>query len=289
MEFLKEFNINGRSLARGHVGVIGGGNSAIDAARIAVRQKEVEKVTILYRRTRELMPAFADEIEAAVEEGITLATLLSPVKVLSDNGAVAGVTCIRNDLGDRDDSGRRIPVPVPGTEYTVPIDTLIVAIGEKPEISKVLQSGATGAEATKWGTLKVDPHTLATNRAGLFAGGDVVTGTNTVVDAIAAGKKAAMMIDRYLRHQVLRRPAIGSKPAVFVEPVSRDRQVRRPKRPKVPHISVSERTASSVEVEKAFSAEDARSEAANCLRCDLEFTKPFAEEVVPKRSCGGQG
>jgi NADPH-dependent glutamate synthase beta subunit-like oxidoreductase len=288
MDFLKEFNVSGKSMAKGHVGVIGGGNSAIDAARIALRQEDVEKVTILYRRTREEMPAFADEIDAAVEEGIALETLLSPVKILSRNGTVVGVECIRNKLGDRDNSGRRSPVPAPGTEHTVQLDTLIVAIGEKPEISKVVDNGSNGAESTEWGTLKVDPHTLATNRAGLFAGGDVVTGPNTVVDAIAAGQKAAVMIARYLKGKVLRKPAMGSKPSIYIEPVSKDRRVERHIRPQAPHIAVAERVASFLEVEKPFSAEEARAEAANCLRCDLEFTRPLPEKS-PQRSCGGHG
>jgi NADH-quinone oxidoreductase subunit F len=286
MDFLKEFNLSDKSTARGHVGVIGGGNSAIDAARIALRQKDVEKVTILYRRTREEMPAFADEIDGALEEGINLETLLSPVKVLSRNGTVVGVECIRNELGDRDDSGRRSPVPVPGTEHTVQLDTLIVAIGEKPEISSVVDNSSNGTESTSWGTLKVDPNTLATNRAGLFAGGDVVTGPNTVVDAIAAGKRVAVVIARYLKGEVLRQPATRSKPSTYVESVSRDQQVQRLIRPKVPHIPVAERTSSFSEVEKAFSADEARAEAANCLRCDLEFTRPLLEEY-PQRSCGG--
>jgi NADH-quinone oxidoreductase subunit F len=286
MDFLRKFNLNGESVARGHVGVIGGGNSAIDAARIALRQMNVERVTILYRRTREEMPAFADEIDGAVEEGIHLETLLSPVKVLSRNGTLVGVECIRNELGDRDDSGRRSPVPVPGTEHTVELDTLIVAIGEKPEISSVVDNGSNGVESTTWGTLKVDPNTLATNRAGLFAGGDMVTGPNTVVDAIAAGKRAAVVISRYLKGEVLRQPATGSKPSTYIEPVSRDQRAHQLARPKVPHIPVSERTGSFSEVEKTFSADEARAEAANCLRCDLEFTRPLSEED-PQRSCGG--
>jgi len=175
---------------------------------------------------------------------------------------------------------------VPGTEHTVPLDTLIVAIGEKPEISSVVDKGSNGTEATSWGTLKVDPNTLATNRAGLFAGGDVVTGPNTVVDAIAAGKKAAVMIARYLRGEGLRQPAEGSKPSIYVKPVSNDQRTSLRSRPEIPQIAVSKRTASFLEVEKTFSEDEARAEAANCLRCDLEFTRPLSEEY-PQRSCGG--
>ena len=203
MEFLREFNSSGRSLARGHVGVIGGGNSAVDAARIALRQEEVDKVTILYRRTREEMPAFAEEIDAAVAEGVRLETLLSPLEVHSDHGKVKGVELIRNELGDRDDSGRRRPVAVPGTEHTIRCDTLIVAIGETPDTGNLGESKSAGIETAKWGAIQVEPHTMATGRPGVFAGGDVVTGPNTVVDAIAAGKTGALMIDRYLKGEVL--------------------------------------------------------------------------------------
>ena len=136
--------------------------------------------------------------------------------------------------------------------------------------------------------MKVDSHTLATGRSGVFAGGDVVTGSNTVVDAIAAGKKVAVMIDRYLKGEELRQPARPSRPAVFVEPVARDQLVGSKSRPKVPHVAVSDRLLSFVEVEKAFSAEAARAEAANCLRCDLEFTKPGSKKASLKRSSGGQ-
>jgi len=283
MEFLKRFNTEGISLASGHVGIVGGGNSAVDAARIALRQKNVEKVTILYRRTREEMPAFAEEIDSATEEGVILETLLSPVRILSTNGAVSAVECVRNTLGDRDGTGRRKPVPIHGSECTIALDTLIVAIGEKPEISRFLDDGAAGFEATRWGTLKVDSHTLSTDCAGLFAGGDVVTGPNTVVDAIAAGKKAAVMISRYLRGEVLRQPAASSRPKVFIEPVP----PRLGSRPGVPRAAVSERINNLAEVEKTFSAAEAKAEAASCLRCDLEFTRSTA--TIPRKSCGGKG
>jgi NADH-quinone oxidoreductase subunit F len=288
MSFLREFNLDGRSLARGRVGVIGGGNSAIDAARIALRQEEVESVTVLYRRTREEMPAYDEEIDAAVEEGVELETLLSPAKIVSENEALTGVECIRNKLGDRDSSGRRRPIPIPGTEHTIKLDTLIVAIGEKPDIGGLFGKQSNSVETTSWGTLKVDPHTLTTGRAGLFAGGDIVTGPNTVVDAIAAGKKAALVIDRYLKGEVLHQPAASARPSVFVGAVAADADGSPRVRPRVPRIAVSDRLHSFAEVEKVMSAEAARAEASNCLRCDLEFTRPV-EKTVAERSSGGQG
>ncbi len=278
IRFLEEFNLKGNSVARGHVGVIGGGNSAIDAARIALRQKEVDKVTIIYRRTREEMPAFHEEIEAAIEEGVVLETLLSPARILGSDGRVSGIQCIRNELGERDNSGRRRPVPIPDSEETLSLDTLVVAIGEKPDIGDVVGEKAKGLESTKWGTLQVDPRTLVTQRPGLFAGGDVVTGSNTVVDAIAAGRKAALVIGRYLAGEELRQPMQRHLPDVLVASVATEEEHANVARAKVPAMTPSERACNFEEVEQAFSAETAKVEAMRCLRCDLEFTMPPDEQ-----------
>jgi NADPH-dependent glutamate synthase beta subunit-like oxidoreductase len=234
------------------------------------------------------MPAFAEEIDAAVAEGVRLETLLSPVEVHSDHGKVNGVEFIRNELGDRDGSGRRRPVAVPGTEHTIRVDTLIVAIGETPDTGNLGGSKSAGIETAKWGAIKVEPHTLATGRPGVFAGGDVVTGPNTVVDAIAAGKTVALMIDRYLKGEVLRQPVEPSRPTTFVEPVSGDLSGVLDARPSVPHVAVADRTNNFVEVEKVFEAEAARAEAAHCLRCDLEFIQSTSEDVLLKHSSGGR-
>lgn len=288
IEFLKEFNLNGKALAKGHVGVIGGGNSAIDAARISLRQEAVDKVTIIYRRTRDEMPAFPDEIEAAIEEGVVLETLLSPTKVLSSDGRVSAVECVKNQLGTRDASGRRRPVPIQDSEHTVQLDTLIVAIGEQPDIDGLFKEEASGLNATKWGTLDSVPETLATGRRGVFAGGDVVTGPNTVVDAIAAGKKAAVSIVQFLSGEELRPAVSGSRPTVYVEPTAAPEGRKSRSRPREARAPLAERTASFVEVERALNADAARSEAGRCLRCDLEFTQPSPVEVGVKIASGGQ-
>ena len=286
MEFLRQFNTSGISLAKGHVGVIGGGNSALDAARTALRQPGVKKVTIIYRRTRDEMPAFQEEIDAAIKEGVILETLLSPKKILSDASSISGIECLKNKLGDRDSSGRRRPVPVEGTEFVLPLDTLIVAIGEKPDLESLPGEGSVQVETTKSGSIKVNPYTLAAGRAGLFAGGDLVTGPNTVVKAIAAGKKAAVMIRRYLEGEELRQQADFTRPSVYIEPLSRDQQAPSNGRPMVPHAVISKLTGNFEEVEGTFDAESARAEALNCLRCDLEFIKPAAEKAVTARSGG---
>ena len=294
MHFLKAFNLRGEELAKGHVGIIGGGNSAVDAARVAIRQKAVKSVTLLYRRTVQEMPAYAEEVEAALEEGIKLQTLVSPVKIrhidaaLAEgvkietfvepvkidvkNGRLADIRCVRNKLGEVDASGRRKPIPMPGTEFTIALDTLIVAIGERPDSDCL---GPMGLELDNGGRVKTDPKTLATNRAGVFAGGDLVTGPNTVADAIAAGKKAAYVIDRYLRGQELIEPPRYKRPEVFVEPAVLDHDpLEDAARAEPPVLAARSRRKNFAEVEMAFSTEQATCEARRCLRCDLEFTAP---------------
>jgi len=293
MQFLKAFNLRGEEMARGRVGIVGGGNSAVDAARVAIRQRKVKSVTLLYRRTSQEMPAYAEEVEAAIEEGIRLETLVSPtsiryiraaeaegvrvetfvqpVKIDAKNGRLADIKCIRNKLGDVDSSGRRKPVPIPGTEFTIELDTLIVAIGERPD-SDCLAS--MGLKLGKGGRLKVDGKTLGANRKGVFAGGDLVTGPNTVVDAIAAGRKAAGVIDRYLRGEELVEPPKVKLPAVFIEPaVAGDEELEDAERVEPATLSAKSRKKSFEEVERQLSVEQARREARRCLRCDLDFTR----------------
>jgi NADH-quinone oxidoreductase subunit F len=288
MRFLKAFNLQGKQLAHGRVAVIGGGNSAVDAARVAVRQEAVESVTILYRRTRDEMPAFEEEIEAALAEGIDLQILVSPVGVRTEGGAITGVTVIRNRLADRAADGRRRPVPIPGTETDLPFDTVIVAISEDPDAPSIVGSASPPLEIATNGTLRSDPATMATGRPGVFAGGDLVTGPNTVVDAIAAGKKAALMIDRWLRGEELERPAVAPRlPDVYVEPVSlSEEELEEADRVPVPVIPAESRKRNFDEVELPLSVEEATREARRCLRCDLEFTKPKEDETARPATVG---
>ena len=306
MQFLKEFNLRGRELAKGHVGIIGGGNSAVDAARVAIRQKKVKKVTMLYRRTSHEMPAYAEEVEAALEEGIKLQTLVTPVKIRyieaaqaegievetfvspikidARHGHLADIRCIRNKLGEMDSSGRRKPIPIPGTEFTIPLDTMIVAIGERPDSDCLAPMGL---EVGKGGRLHVDAETLCTNRPGVFAGGDLVTGPNTVVDAIAAGRKAAEVIDRYLRGKELRIPTKITLPKFFLEPPQiGDEELEEAEREEPATLPVKSRRKNSAEVEMALSVEQATREAQRCLRCDLEFTRPKNEKESEPASIG---
>ena len=270
LDFLRAFNTRGEKLAKGHVGVIGGGNSAIDAARVSLRQEGVKSVTILYRRTPHEMPALEEEIEAALEEGVQLIPLVSPTKIISGKGRLKGVEFITNEQGEVDASGRRKPVPVPGSEHVVPLDTLIVTIGDTPDSLSIL---AEGIDVVEWGTVKINKDTLLTSRPGVFAGGDLVTGPDTVVEAIAAGKKAAIMMDRYLSEVELIQPPVVKLPKVYIEPTeSSEEEPGHFQRVKIPTISIETRREGFAEVELPLSIEAAKSEAMRCMRCDLEFT-----------------
>ena len=307
LEFLKSSNLRGESIASGRVGVIGGGNCAVDAARIAVRQPGVSSVTIIYRRTRHEMPAFEEEIDAAIEEGVLIETLVSPVKINaagkrapleeevdaaveegvsiealatpvrihSSDGRLTGIECVRNKLGDLDSSGRRRPEVVPGSEFTIPLDTLIVAIGEETDTEVVCGDGL---RSTKWGAIEADPKSMSTGRPGVFVGGDAMRGPNTVIDAIADGKKAAAAIVRYLVGEPTPETQKPSIPCYYMKPFDSGNQ-EQDETPRVRpcEISVKERKCSFKEVEQTITREQATREAGRCLRCDLEFTSPAAE------------
>ncbi|MEI7835763.1 MAG: NADH-ubiquinone oxidoreductase-F iron-sulfur binding region domain-containing protein [Planctomycetota bacterium] len=269
--FLKSHNLHNESLAKGRVGIIGGGNSAMDAARVAFRQKGVKGVTMFYRRSRDEMPAYAEEIHAGLAEGVKIEELVAPVAVVSKDGKLTGMRFIRNVLSDSDASGRRKPVPVAGSEFDVPLDTLVVAISEEPEAADL-----TGLATTKWGTLAVNPESYATNVPGIFGGGDVVGGPGTVIEAIAAGKNVAVMIDRYVKGKLLKMLPTVKLPTVFVEPVTTgdEEAHEQPARVTVPELSVEQRIGGFAEVELCIGEDAALCEARRCLRCDLDFTQP---------------
>jgi NADPH-dependent glutamate synthase beta subunit-like oxidoreductase len=275
-------------MAGGRVGVVGGGNSAVDAARTALRQKDVKSVTIFYRRTQNEMPAFAEEVEAAVKEGVRLEILTAPSKIVTKNGKLTGIELIRNRLGEVDASGRRKPIPIRRSEFPVPLDTLIVAISEGSETDCVSVAGANRVDTTPSGTIRIEPEVLTTNRPGVFAGGDVVTGPNTVVDAIAAGKKAAVTIDRYLSAEPLVQPAEVRLPKDYIElPPRHAEEIAPSDRAQPPTAPIQMRRRSFTEVEMTLAFEDATREAMRCLRCDLAFTQPAKDEETSKVQVGG--
>ncbi len=176
-----------------HVAVVGGGNVAMDAARCALRLG-AEKVYIVYRRSEAELPARAEEVAHAREEGVEFLLLHNPVRILGDvSGRAAGMECIRMALGEPDESGRRRPIPIPGSEFTIDVDTVIMALGTSP--NPLLRTATPGLEANRKGCLIVDENAMTT-RDGVYAGGDAVTGAATVILAMGAGKKAAAEIHK---------------------------------------------------------------------------------------------
>ena len=178
------------------VAVIGGGNVAMDSARSALRLG-AEKVTIVYRRSKQEMPARIEEAENALEEGVEFSVLTSPTKIIGDEkGWVKAMECIRMELGEKDASGRRSFIPIKGSEYTVETDTVIMAIGQSP--NPLIGNSCSELKREKWGGVIADPETGQTSVPWVFAGGDIVTGAATVISAMGAGKKAAEAIAKYL-------------------------------------------------------------------------------------------
>lgn len=190
------------------IAVVGAGNVAMDAARCALRLGtiraleeggELPEVHIVYRRSRAEMPARAEEVENAEAEGVIFDLLTNPVEIYGQEGWVSGMRCIRMELGEPDASGRRRPIPIPGSEFDMDVDTVIMALGTRPNPMVFSNSG--GLERTRWGTVVADEETGKTTKERVWAGGDIVTGAATVISAMGAGKRAAADIDRFLRSQ----------------------------------------------------------------------------------------
>jgi len=196
--FLREQALGNVKEAKGKLIVIGGGNAAIDSARVGWRMG-FDQVYILYRRTKKEMPANPWEIDAAEHEGVILQYLAAPLEILGENGRVTGMKCIRMELGEPDASGRRRPIPVEGSEYVIDAETIVPAISQGTNLDFL------GAEhdfkITRWNTFEIDEETGATNVSGVFAGGDVVSGPDIAIHAIADGKRAALGIHEYLRNK----------------------------------------------------------------------------------------
>ncbi len=178
------------------VAVIGGGNVAMDSARSALRMG-AEKVYIVYRRGKEELPARHEEVENAEEEGVVFMFLNNPVRFIGDErGYVTQIEVIRMELGEPDDSGRRRPIPIEGSEHRIDVDTVVIAIGQTP--NPIIQMTTEGLETTRWGTIVVDEETMQTTLEGVYAGGDVVSGAATVISAMGAGKRAAKAMHKYI-------------------------------------------------------------------------------------------
>ncbi len=263
VDFLREVNLSGKAPVGKKVAIIGGGNVAIDVARSATRLG-AEEVTIVYRRTRAEMPAWEEEIHAAETEGAILKYLAAPQEVLVEDGKVVGLRCIEMELGEPDSSGRRRPVPKPGSEFDMDIDQLIPAIGQRPDLASM--ENVDGITFTRWGTVEVDPITYATGRDGVFAGGDLQTGPWVAIGAIAAGQEAAESIIRYFDGKDM---AEGREPLKVENPVYRpvpEDAVKTP-RAKMPELPVEERSAGFKEVELGYAEAEGQAEAGRCINC----------------------
>ncbi len=181
------------------VAVIGGGDTAMDAARTSLRLQP-EKVMLIYRRAKEEMPARKEEIQHALEEGVEFHLLTNPVRFIGDkDGRVMAMECVRMQLGEADESGRRKPYPIEGSEFIIEVDTVILAVGQSP--NAIIRNTTLGLEFTKWGTLVVNEQNAA-SRKGIFAGGDLVRGGATVIAAVYDGKVAAKAIHSYLSNEL---------------------------------------------------------------------------------------
>jgi NADPH-dependent glutamate synthase beta subunit-like oxidoreductase len=293
IEFLTTVAEGNDVAVKNKVVVIGGGNVAVDAAR-AAKRLGAKDVMVVYRRSEKEMPAYAEEIQRTLEEGIDISYLTAPLRVVVKEGKVTGLECIRTELGAPDDSGRRRPVPVDGSEFVLPCNAVISAIGQRIDTSWAHQ-----VPSLKWsrrGTLVVNPHTMQTSIPHVFAGGDAVKGPDTVIEAIAAGRRAAMSIDKYLGgNGVLE---FGFRKAACDEPLGRELRAERLsrveggnvlggngqlydgkreagfaelKRIEVPSLPLEERHSGFNEVELCYSDDQSKQETYRCLQCDLEI------------------
>lgn len=264
VEFLRELNLRGKVPVGRRVAVIGGGNVAIDVARSAVRLG-AEEVSIIYRRTRSEMPAWEEEIGAAEEEGAKIIYLSAPQEIITHENRITGLRCIRMNLGDADSSGRRRPVPIPGSEYDIEIDQLIPAIGQVPDISCL--ETVSGLDFTRWGTIETDQITYETGIEGVFAGGDFQTGPWVAIGAVAAGREAAESIERYFDNKDMAegREGLPKSDELLYRPVPPGTE--KEARAEMLVLPVSERTGNFREVETGYDEASGKKEAGRCLNC----------------------
>ena len=276
--YMKDINLGKQKKVPSRVAVVGGGFTAIDCARSSLRLGAKE-VFIIYRRTLKEMPAGELEVSMAEEEAIKILYLTSPIRILGDVGSnVKAIECIKNKLGEPDASGRRRPEPIPGSEFTLPVDMVIAAIGQAPEAGFVTEKS--GVEFTKWGTVIVDPESFTTSRAGVFAGGDFITGPRNVIEVIGDGRKAARAIDKYLSGGKERRYEYT---LMEKNPARKDPGYEAVPRQEQDSVEMGARWDIEKEVELGFSKENAAKEADRCLLCHYNIFIDADKCVL----CGG--
>jgi NADPH-dependent glutamate synthase beta subunit-like oxidoreductase len=264
LSVLRDIKLGQTPDVTGQVAVVGGGNVAMDVARSALRLG-AEKVTVIYRRTREEMPAYDEEIEEAFAEGVEMQFLTNPVRVLPGEDKL-NVECVRMELGEPDESGRRRPVPVEGSEFILPVDRLLVAIGQQSIVPEHY-----GIMVNKRGRIEIDLESRACSREGVFAGGDVQTGPASVVEAINAGREAAKNIDRYLGGDGDIAQHFLPEHEDFPKRLGRVEHYAEEDRAEMPMRPVAERLKGFPEVELGFDQKTAAAEADRCLRCQLRL------------------
>ena len=247
------------------VAVIGGGNTAIDGTRVALRLG-AEEVSLIYRRSRAEMPASEWEVKEAEEEGVKILFLTAPIRVVSEGGRATGIECVKMELGEPDKSGRPKPVPVKGSEFIIPVDSIISAIGQKPDVSCLADQSDI---ELKWDQIMVDT-AMRTNIDGVFSGGDCVTGPATAVEAIAAGRKAAVSIDNFVMGKEVaeekKQFAVNKGKLKEIDPAEFSHLKSAP-RIKMPMLSPEERRSVWTEIELGFEEDAARNEAKRCIEC----------------------
>ena len=261
VDFLFKVNMGQKVQLGNRVAVIGGGNVAMDSVRTALRMGSAEPF-IIYRRSMDEMPASREEIHECLDEQIKIHTLTHPVRIISEDGKVTGLECIKMALGEPDESGRRRPEPLPDSEFIIDVDTVIPAIGQETDWACLTDECA--CTLSNWGTMNVDGTTLQSDDPDIFAGGDAVTGPATVVGAIEAGKQAAISVDRFIRGEDLQKDREQLFDNIAPEPDSRGKSIPRQK---MPHLAARRRMKNFNEVQLGFDEVRVRLEAERCLEC----------------------
>jgi len=262
LEFFRKVSLGGGPRVGRRVAVVGGGDTALDAARTALRTGAGE-VSLIYRRSLEEMPCETEGRKEAEEEGINFILLAAPVEVLGKN-RVMGLRCIRMTLGEPDTGGRKRPIPLPGSEFTLAADNVLVAVGQSPELGLLARDGI---KISQKGTIKVDEGTMLTNVPWVFAGGDAIASGGTLVQAIAHGRRAALSIHSYLRGERFQSP-VAPEPIEELSP-ARTSLIKREVRQRMPMLPVAPRIKDFSEVELGFPEEQAVREARRCLNCGV--------------------
>ncbi len=292
IDYLRNINLGLPQETGTRVAVVGGGNTAMDAARAA--RREGAEVTVLYRRTKAEMPAEEDEFEDAVAEGVRFEYLVAPVEVLVTDGRVRALDCVTMRLDEPDASGRPRPVPVEGSNHEREFDTVILSISQRPDRGWYgdAEHDVAPLGLSRWGTFEVDPASLQTTMPGVFAGGDDVLGPATVVEAMGQGRRGAEAIDRYLRGRPLEgftshMPPADPKRGFEERPYEQSPEygaIPTAPRAAMPKRPVADRLADYVEVDLGFSEDDARREAQRCLHCGVCAECRACAEVCPPQA-----